>query len=78
MADEPRYTPGLQRQPGDLLFSFVTGDDRRVTCKLRVHAGVWEAQVVIAGDLHTARTFVTREGAERWAAAERLRFEREF
>jgi hypothetical protein len=65
-------------QPGELLSSFVTNDGQRVVYELRVREGMWEAQFFIAGEFHSGRLFPTREGAERWVQAERLRIERDF
>jgi hypothetical protein len=76
----PFYTPGYAKtieprkpRPGELLFEFhCPADHRFFRCELRDHGefGV-EAQFLLNGHLHIARTFPLREPAVRWAEEER-------
>lgn len=79
MSGEPGRKPLVfPPQPGELLSSFVTNDGQRVVYELRVKEGMWEAQFFIAGEFHSGRLFPTRDGAEHWLRAERMRIERDF
>lgn len=66
----PPLPPRVPR-PGELLFEFIGGYDKRpMTCELRFHSESygWEAQFLDGGELfHSHGAFQTRAAAIAWA-----------